>query len=299
MKLTLWQQFSSNHSNHFWIAGTFKTVEETDAAYGALREMLLTIDQWHRDHPEESKAVRMNNDQLPTPVEMEFASKYDVTWTRTLDWMNVAYYLPPAELDRPLDWVLKVAGHTIVMTNPGETWGGGEPFEALLKRFGASVVGYDFHQREAGIARDVRLDLTCNAPDESTAAAIEQAVRAYLSNPLASDGNPPPWHNDAENFEKAYLRSDLLRREHVERLTRSWERYFNLNHNDFALKQLRLEGLALERGAFRRDGLQLTFEDIWFAELTFALALSALIAWLIVNNCTVITPQFSAVEHRS
>ncbi|MBZ0308147.1 MAG: hypothetical protein K8I82_18925, partial [Anaerolineae bacterium] len=81
MKLTLWQQFSSNHSSHFWVAGTFKTIEETDAAYHALREMLLSIDQWHRDHPEESRAVQSNNEQLPAPVELEFARKYDVTWT--------------------------------------------------------------------------------------------------------------------------------------------------------------------------------------------------------------------------
>jgi hypothetical protein len=121
-------------------------------------------------------------------------------------------------------------------------------------------------------------------------------MRHYLDGPLASEANLPPWHNDEANFASAYARSNLLRREHVERAAGVWHRRFIQTNKERAQALLRQERLALERGTIQRDELQFTFADIWFYNLV--LGLSALIAYLIVNDCTAITPQFSAIERR-
>jgi hypothetical protein len=54
MRVSIWQQFSSNHSGHFWVVGTFKTVEDAQKAYDELRAMLTEIDRWHREHQGEA-----------------------------------------------------------------------------------------------------------------------------------------------------------------------------------------------------------------------------------------------------
>jgi hypothetical protein len=153
MRLSIWQQFSSNHSSHFWIPGTFRSAEETDAAYHTLRDRLLEIDQWHREHPEESRDARMYPRQPPISIEKALSQQYHVEWTRTLDWMNVAHYLDLEGLDQRLNWVLNVVGRSIVIADPGETFNGVQPFDTLLARLGATgVIGYDLAQQEAGTA---------------------------------------------------------------------------------------------------------------------------------------------------
>jgi hypothetical protein len=43
MRVSIWQQFSSNHSSFFTVAGIFKTVELAEKATHELRSIIKTI----------------------------------------------------------------------------------------------------------------------------------------------------------------------------------------------------------------------------------------------------------------
>ena len=45
MKISIWQQFSSNHSANFELVGQFPTVEEAEKAYAILLDILTVIAQ--------------------------------------------------------------------------------------------------------------------------------------------------------------------------------------------------------------------------------------------------------------
>lgn len=45
MRLSIRQQFSSNHSGFFWVVGTFNTVSDAQSAFNELRDILFTIDK--------------------------------------------------------------------------------------------------------------------------------------------------------------------------------------------------------------------------------------------------------------
>src|SRR5262245_22231538 len=121
MKLSLWQQFSSNHSASFTVVGTFESAEKANAAADKLRNILQAIYEWHQQHP-----GHLNQDDLvPTPPEVEFARRYGVEWTEAMDW----FY----------DRSVPVLDNSVILES-GETWREPTPFIGILKKLGGTVV---------------------------------------------------------------------------------------------------------------------------------------------------------------
>ena len=69
MKITVWQQFSSNHSSRFTIVGVFNTLTVAENAAAEIRGILQKIQQWHEDNPEKSEALYEEADgEWPPPL---------------------------------------------------------------------------------------------------------------------------------------------------------------------------------------------------------------------------------------
>src|SRR5687768_7863721 len=51
MKISLWQQFSSNHSNGFQVVGIFESVDDAANVETRLKQLLNEATRWHKENP--------------------------------------------------------------------------------------------------------------------------------------------------------------------------------------------------------------------------------------------------------
>ncbi|MFN8373820.1 MAG: hypothetical protein U0694_13210 [Anaerolineae bacterium] len=183
----LWQQFSSNHSASFRIIGTFESEAKAADAAEELRAMLRTIAAfWQQLAPHERETWRNRLTGELTPPEIELSQHYNVAWstfvgsdlTHGIDWI-------PADPDEALK-ALTVYERSLSLHNIGDTSIGSQPFERLLQKWGAVVVGW--HERE-GVG-DLRAVLTCRAPSEEIAQRMMQEVIPHWGLKQAGQGKP-------------------------------------------------------------------------------------------------------------
>ncbi len=159
MKLSVWQQFSSNHSSGFTVVGEFATHADAQNAANKIREILKNLADWHTQHEEEMENWWSSGDWVddPSPPEKELAKQYNIEWQGAIDWFW------NARVDIVLD--------RLVYITPGQRpEADGQPFDQLINRLG----GKGYH--EGNIYGDdtgwILFNLTCRAPDENTAAEI-------------------------------------------------------------------------------------------------------------------------------
>lgn len=183
MKLSIWQQFSSNHNGFFWVVGTFDTVEDAQKAYNEIRDMLYAINNWHLENPEGSEKAFLSGNNEPLPIEKEFAQKYNVEWPRTIDWTNW-----PNLAEIMINEAISITGRTVEIETPDQTWMGIQPFEGILARLGAETFGIDMDLIQAGMD-EIHWCLMFTAPDLDTAKQIETAVREHISDPFKTPQN--------------------------------------------------------------------------------------------------------------
>lgn len=190
MRISLWQQFSSNHSADFELVGTFETAEKAEDAANELRYMLTTIrdwyGQWFSQATKEEISAFWRSEEL-TPPEKEFKAKYDIAWSthaedRTtplrLDWLNWAY-------DEPIGTIVKTYRNLVFLDNIGQTWCGPSPFDSIVAKLGGRV------------ATGCEIDFTTTyvnfegiAPDEIVARAVYENINLCLK---YIEILSPPW----------------------------------------------------------------------------------------------------------
>jgi hypothetical protein len=163
MKLTIWQQFSSNHSSHFHIVGVFDTSAAAQKAADELRQIFKQIEDWHEQNPEKSEALmeRWSRGEWPqavSEIEEILAEKYGVRWTNGIEWFW------DARLELLLD-------HIVHISTGGQTDSGPEPFDEIIERLGGYglVTGADVGGTPFG---KIIVYLSCVAPDIETAEMI-------------------------------------------------------------------------------------------------------------------------------
>jgi hypothetical protein len=186
MRLSIWQQFSSNHSGFFIVVGVFESPDAAQTATRRIKEMLYDIDTWHRQHPQTAASHQTE----PYPPEKAIAEEYDIQWPQTIDWEDWAaykYYEDEAKFDRAqkaasreIDNAINREHSVVQIKNPSQTWMGVQPFKDLLEHFGARTAGYDMNEMDDTAMRQARFRLTCDAPDEASA-------RKLRDNPLPYD----------------------------------------------------------------------------------------------------------------
>src|SRR5262245_41441153 len=87
MRLTLWQQFASNHSNSFTVIGEFKSHDDAHTAYLHVRRVLRRIIIAHQRG--EFKWIPIPEEErfyYPSDVEIEAFKPYGIVPQRLSDW---------------------------------------------------------------------------------------------------------------------------------------------------------------------------------------------------------------------
>lgn len=159
MKIRLWQQFSSNHSNGFTLIGIFPSVEKANKAYQRLDKLLKAIDKWRDAHPDDYRY------DLLTPPEKRIAATYDIDWEEPTENVSIQQFRAVVEIDAFVD-----------------SWTRRTPYELLLQAFGADVAGWDNQEQDDDLSepRIYRAQINATAKSEAEAAALTQALQEKL-----------------------------------------------------------------------------------------------------------------------
>jgi len=186
MRVSIWQQFSSNHSTHFTVVGRFASPEAATKAADELLKLMNAIAQWGKDYHQARKQVEAKESdprkrkalllkafpdsahQLPKP-EREFSEKYNIEWgsQSILDWI-----VGPD----PVTELVKVVGTDVFVTTNRETWRKPDCVLASVTRLGARS-GHIQKTDESLIG----ISLSCQTPDVPTAESIITAINEHLS----------------------------------------------------------------------------------------------------------------------
>jgi hypothetical protein len=176
MRVSIWQQFASNHSTDFTVVGKFASAEEAQQAASELRKALTAIHAWYREHPDVVEQA-VKDYETPTPAEQHIGEQYSVEFTHACDWIAKDY-----RDDLPIDELVTTYTNIVFVTNRyRSTWVGGASVTPLMGKFTASI----FVNEESGTA--IAVTLTCRAPDQQTAVTIHDILQKYLK-----EGGPPP-----------------------------------------------------------------------------------------------------------
>lgn len=174
MKLTLWQQFSSNHSSHFTIIGVFPSPDAAQQTANRLLQLLQQIDDWFEQPENAAAKTRRQHYYETAPVsdpEKQISEQYAIPW-----------------YSYSLDWIYNRRGIVVsdrfVFIYPGETWQGAKPLADLLAKFGSEtgIQGYVEDKTEPNRVVNARLmfNIDCLASDEAAAQAIVDDITTYL-----------------------------------------------------------------------------------------------------------------------
>ena len=176
MRISIWQQFSSNHSASFTIVGTFKSAEDAERTASFLRGIVQQISTyWRQLPPDEREALwkRMYNyREQPlesTPIEQALSRELNVEWSKNIEGQPRAIDWIPTDAELA-DGAVKVMDNHVFIKNIGRTWVGSEPFETLLRREAISVVG-NYEVPKSG-AEFFGVRIRCHAPDDRTATRL-------------------------------------------------------------------------------------------------------------------------------
>jgi hypothetical protein len=187
MRLSLWQQFSSNHSASFTVVGQFANEEKAADAERTLKTLFEDI--------QAAWALRgRENDIPPTWAELEASQTYDIEWDKSLDWLSES-------LDKHL---LRFEQYVFVMTT-FETHQRYDTMEALMGKLADATY---VKRSEWSPDTLILTELKCVTLSEQSASEIAAEIRQYFS-PDTIKGSIPPWEIFSPRF--YFSAYDLIR----------------------------------------------------------------------------------------
>ncbi|MBI5930486.1 MAG: hypothetical protein HY862_14355 [Chloroflexi bacterium] len=173
MRISIWQQFASNHSNSFTVVGEFESVEAAQNAAEQLRQSLKPIIEWRM-----ARAEEIWESFEATPIEIEVGQQWGVEWLNHHEWL---------ESERSLNAIKTFENYVIL--GEGETWAGQEPFDEILLKLGAKV------SAESGLGNtSIMVNITCHFLNSDAADKVLKIIRDYLAAKKEFlHKNPIPW----------------------------------------------------------------------------------------------------------
>src|SRR5947208_2560374 len=123
MRISIWQQFSSNNSSDFTVVGVFETPEAAQRAANDVRQMIETIIAWWAQHQDQSHEYSWA-DENPTPPEAEIGKRFGFVWPGAVEWYG------QASVEVVLDRLVYI---TTTGFQPDTA---GEPFDKVLTGLG-------------------------------------------------------------------------------------------------------------------------------------------------------------------
>jgi hypothetical protein len=160
MKVSLWQQFSSNNSTSFTVVGKFPSVDEARHARDVVVQLLTAIGEWYLLPENDALRKKM---YLPdglmgaplTAVESEYSQKYGIDWGQPINWVNNTEGVQDA---------VQIFDMLVIVENGyplKDSFMKAHPIDALLERLGAET-----YTDQAGT--DLLVLVTAVAPDVAT-----------------------------------------------------------------------------------------------------------------------------------
>jgi HEAT repeat protein len=160
MRISMWQQFGSNHSSSFTVVGVFETPEAAQRAAIEIQQIVAILAAWYDEHPEEAIEILSSGTQIPSPAEIEMGKRFGFEWPYPVEWYGDASV--KVELDR-----------LVYLTTKGfrpDT--PGEPFEQVMSALGGQgLLDANAYGDQIGT---ILVDITCVAPDAETARVIAE-----------------------------------------------------------------------------------------------------------------------------
>jgi hypothetical protein len=188
MRLTLWQQFSSNHSASFSVVGKFDTAEKAEQVAEELRGILHKILSWWQEH----SFPAWGQSGAPSPIEIELSKQYNVQWCRHVgSESDEPTFMDFLRNEKDIPQHVNVFENHVLVRNYHETTVTSAPFKELLERRGAVISGSE--------GRDVNFVLVVKAT----------ATGDFTADMLMDDIKYRPNSGRGYNDE-AYLVADLL-----------------------------------------------------------------------------------------
>jgi hypothetical protein len=141
MKLSLWQQFSSNHSATFMVVGQFEDETWAEMVEMEIKSILREFSDWWAQIPAEDRYQHLKTLQEGhqlTPAEQSVQQRYQIaTW----GWRHRDISLDWTLSDHAVEAVHRIG--TMVTINqdalPMDSWAGPAPFEEILQKLGGAV----------------------------------------------------------------------------------------------------------------------------------------------------------------
>jgi hypothetical protein len=257
MKLSIWQQFSSNHSGTFELVGYFSTPEDAMAAYTKLMPFLKELAEFVDTYEgyDIFKTDYARHMKYSPPEEKFYQANEIDPRVSAVEWMWT--------ISDELDVGITQFDNLIIMQSVSDLANDGIPFDQLLEKWGANVM----LGSEGGNGGKLCVMIRCVAKDEEQAETLWVELSNYYPD------TPPPWasyfggkEQESINWLKRWMESEL--------------------------KFLTLEATDIPEN-IKRDGRVIHIEDICF-EFGWTRGFTALIAWLRSQDC-VVEYQFKRV----
>lgn len=168
MRLSIWQQFSSNHSSVYRIVGTFGSPAEAEEAAKTIRHILDQIVVWHNHYHAQTGEIFGVDQMHPvpaTPLEVDIGRQFGMEWVEGIDWLSevMDVFSRVQVLDK---WIF---------LDSGMTWQQTPVLDELLARLGSHTVVVGQSDRTK-----ILFDIHAVAADEASAQVILKEVGGYL-----------------------------------------------------------------------------------------------------------------------
>lgn len=289
MRISIWQQFSSNHSANFTVVGTFESQEKATTAAKELRDILDKIEMWWELLTPEERYDWGSQTETSTltPPEFEFSNQYKVVWPFSINWFHWHW-------DRDVSFI-SVFRNFILINNPHyHIWKGPQPIDGLMTQLGGDVA-VEVSESQSYPNTFLLLDLTCVALDELMAELIADEVNDYIH---SNYEGAIPWlayHNGSLDTQAKLLRK-IERSDPDDKDIAYWKNSTWVHNAIFnsALNVDLLENFPALLMGVRRDKTQLQFSNLRF--VNWIVGIQGLSAWLEALGCAEITYRFWDVK---
>lgn len=177
MRIAIWQQFSSNHSNNFTVVGTFASPDRAAEVAAEIRHILRTVAAyWKRigeEDPQQQLWIKATiGGGYVTPPEVDFSQKYGVHWCKdgdietTIDWIRW-------DEDKAQEAV-QLFLNSVFVGNQGLGFGqsnvGVKPFDDILRKLGGEVAV------DGELTGPILTTVVCDATDQDTAKQVMDTI---------------------------------------------------------------------------------------------------------------------------
>jgi hypothetical protein len=196
MKVSLWHQFSSNHSASFTVVGRFESQVRAQAVADEFETILERMSLWW-DHLSRDEREAWNGTaetSFLTPPETELSQLYNVDWPFSLGWGRWARYRDVSPIS--------VFNNLVFIENPHpDLHKGPQPFNGLMARFGGDVFVY-VNESRSYPDTILLVEITCIAPDDRTAQSLVDQSNKHIIRLIAdikdhyirgTEGDTVPW----------------------------------------------------------------------------------------------------------